>query len=238
MQAIILAGGAGSRLRPFTTVIPKPLMPLGNRAIIGIILQQLQRASVTDIVISLGHLGELIEAYVSRMVLPGTTLSYVREKTPLGTAGPLSLVENLDDHFLVMNGDVLTDIDFQGIYRSHIDNNDDITVAAFARSITIDLGVLAIDKDARISDYIEKPSYSYLASTGIYVIRKTAVADLPRGVRIDLPQLVLRSLKARKAVRAYRFEGFWMDIGRPDDYQYAQDNLISVLSRLGLQESP
>lgn len=234
MQAIVLAGGKGTRLRPYSAVIPKPLMPLGSHAVIEIVLHQLQRAGFSEVIISLGHLGELIEAYVSRIELPRMKISYVREKAPLGTAGPLSLVDKLDERFLVMNGDILTDLNFEEMYRLSSDRKDDITVAVFPRKLTIHLGVLQLGDDDSVLNYTEKPEYPYLASMGVYMMRRCIVSDLPRGVRKDLPEFVLESLRNKLAVRAYRFNGFWLDIGRIDDYQEAQDSLSGIMGKLGL----
>ena len=236
MQAIILAGGMGTRLRPYTTVIPKPLMPLGNHAVIELVLHQLKRAGFSRVIISLGYLGQLIQAYISSISLPGLEISYIWEKTPLGTAGPLSLIENLDEQFLVMNGDVLTDLDFNEMFQSSKNREDDITVAVYPRKVMINLGVLKLGEDQRILDYIEKPEYPYLASMGIYVIRKSAVQGLPRGEKKDLPDFVLEAIENNQAVRAFQFDGFWLDIGRIDDYQEAQDNLPDIQEKLGLQD--
>jgi len=236
MQAVILAGGEGTRLKPYTTVIPKPLMPLGNHAILEIILKQLKEAGIKDVIVTLGYLGELIEAYLKTHDFFGMNLSLSYEKSPLGTAGPLTLIDNLEPDFLVMNGDILCNLDFGEMFEQHRTRENDITVAAYTKKVLIDLGVIETDQEKKVIDYIEKPTYSFLVSMGLYVIKKKAIEKLPKGQRLDLPELVLKAVSQKLKVRSYGFDGLWLDIGRMDDYSEAQEKLPEILRELSLSE--
>jgi NDP-sugar pyrophosphorylase family protein len=189
MKAVILAGGRGTRLAPYTTILPKPLMPIGDKPILDIILRQLRHHGFTDITLAVGYLSELLMAYFGAGERFGVEITYSREDKPLGTAGPLSLVSGLSDCFLVMNGDVLTGIDYSDMLARHRASGAIGTVAVCPRSVRIDLGVVQFDDRRRLTDYIEKPIHHYQASMGIYVLEPRVLDFIPRNVRFDLPDL-------------------------------------------------
>ena len=224
MRGVILAGGRGTRLRPFTASFPKPLVPIGDTPVVEVLIQSLLRAGISDITLTLGHLAELIQAYFAHRghALHGAQLRYVVEDEPTGTAGSLASVDGLDETFLVMNGDLLTNLDFRELVRFHRDQNALLTIATQRRRVKIDLGVLQYDEASRITGYFEKPEHSYDVSMGVYVYEPEALRYIERGKYLDFPDLVLRLLADRQRVCAYATECLWLDIGRPDDYARAQ----------------
>jgi len=223
MHAIILAGGEGTRLRPYTTILPKPLMPLGNYPILEIILKQLKKAGVKRITLAVGYLAELLEAYFGDGKKWGIKIAYSREDTPLGTAGPIALVENLNDTFIVMNGDILTNIDYSDLIRFHLSNNAMATIAVCDKIVKIQLGVLKINSDDNIKDYIEKPQYAYKVSMGVYAFNSSVIKYIDEGVPLDFPDLIKCLIKNNEQVLGYRHGGYWRDIGNQEDYQLALD---------------
>jgi NDP-sugar pyrophosphorylase family protein len=227
MKAVVLAGGKGTRLAPYTTVLPKPLMPVGDMPILEIVLRQLARSGFSDVSLAVGYLAELLMAYCGDGSKFGLKIEYSREEQPLGTAGPISLVSNLSDTFLVMNGDLLTTLDYREMVRYHRKREAIATLAAYQREVKIDLGVIETDEENRVQDYIEKPVYKYLVSTGVYVFEPEILKFIQPNTHLDLPELVLR-LKARgHPVNVYRFDGYWLDIGRHDDYEIAVQEFLT-----------
>lgn len=220
MRAVILAGGKGTRLAPYTTVFPKPLMPIGEMPILEVVLRQLARHDIKDITLAVGHLAELLQAYCGDGSKFGVKLDYSKEEQPLGTAGPISLIPNLDETFLVMNGDLLTTIDYSAMWNYHKQRGAIATLASFQRKVKIELGVVE-SADGWVKDYIEKPTYIYAVSTGIYVFEPEVRLYMERGAHLDLPELVLKLVQADQKVNVYNFEGYWLDIGRHDDYDTA-----------------
>ena len=162
MKAVILAGGRGTRLAPYTTVLPKPLMPVGERPILEIVISQLQNHGFTDIVLAVGHLAGLLEAYFGDGKRFGVDIAYSLEKKPLGTAGPLSLVEGLTERFLVMNGDVLTGIDYSDMLAHHERAGTIATVAVHPRSVKIDLGLVERDGDGLLTAVSQNKRHQHL----------------------------------------------------------------------------
>lgn len=223
MQAVILAGGKGTRLRPFTTSLPKPLVPVGEYPILEILLKRLKRQGFREVVISTGHLAELIEAYFSDGRRWGLKIRYVREDKPLSTAGALRLIKGLKSHFMVLNGDILTDLDFRTLMRHHVQTKAWATLAVIPRESRVDYGVIKTDGDGSLADYIEKPSLPYLVSMGINVFDRRAIKYILPGEALGIPDFALRLKAAKRKVACYQAKALWLDIGRPDDYQAAQD---------------
>ncbi len=221
MRAIILAGGKGTRLAPYTTVLPKPLMPVGEMPILEIVIRQLQSKGFDNITLATGYLAELLMAYCGDGSKFNTHIDYSHEEQPLGTAGPIALVPNLDDTFLVMNGDLLTTIDYHAMLKYHHERKALATIACFQRDVKIDLGVINVDADHWIADYIEKPTYHYSVSMGIYLFEPEILKYIPVNQRLDLPELVLKLMKDGVKVNVFNFDGYWLDIGRHDDYERA-----------------
>jgi NDP-sugar pyrophosphorylase family protein len=222
MQAIILAGGKGTRLRPFTTTLPKPLVPVGDRPILELVLLQLKRHGFRDIIISTGHLAELIEAYFGNGKKWGVKIRYVREDKPLSTAGPLRLIRGLAPHFLIMNGDILTDLNFRKLYDRHKKSKSLATLGVIARETIVDYGVIEIASDSTLSKYIEKPTLPYLVSMGVNIIDRRAVTKIKKGEKITLPNFILRLKAAGEKILCHKSKAQWLDIGRPEDYAAAQ----------------
>jgi NDP-mannose synthase len=222
MHAVILAGGRGTRLRPYTTTLPKPLVPIGDQyAILEIVLRQLSRRGFERATIAIGHLGSLIRAYVSDGRDWGIDVDYVTEDTPLGTMGPVvANLDNLPEHFLVMNGDILTDLDFGELLRRHIETNAPLTVGTYHREVRIDFGVLEV-ADGEIVGFREKPILGYDVSMGIYGLSRSTLAVYQVGRPLGFDELVLDLLKTSRRPAVYPFDGHWLDIGRPEDYDMA-----------------
>ena len=219
-QAIILAGGKGTRLKPFTNNIPKPLVPVGDAPILEIILRQLRAAGFIDITIAVNHLARLIQTFFRDGSELGLKIKYSLEEKVLGTAGPIRLISDLQENFLVMNGDVLTTLDYQKLQTYHLENNNDITISTFKKEVKIDLGVLEIE-EGTFNRYIEKPVYNFDVSMGIYMMNRKVVNLIPHDKTFDLPDLVMSANKTGFKIGCYNSECQWLDIGRVDDYEKA-----------------
>jgi NDP-sugar pyrophosphorylase family protein len=220
----VLAGGLGTRLQPYTTVLPKPLMPVGDRPVLDIVVRQLRSHGFGRVTIATGHLAELIEAFFVDGSRHGIPIDYFREDRPLGTVGSLALIEGLDDDFLVMNGDVLTDMDYTALLAGHRESGATATVAVTGRTIEIDLGVLEFSDNGRpdrITALVEKPHLEYHASMGVYCFSPSVLAFIEPGQPLDFPDLVQRLIDAGEFVRGAHSDCYWMDIGRHDDYEQA-----------------
>lgn len=225
-RAVVLAGGRGTRLRPFSVTFPKPLVPIGDMPILELLLRQLDRQGVRDVTLTLGHLAQLIEAFLSqhlRTALPQMRIETITEPNPTGTAGSLSLVPDLTETFLAMNGDLLTNLDFRALVAHHRASGAELTIASHTKRVQIDLGVLELDAQGRLVDYLEKPETEHRVSMGVYVYEPSVLTLIPREGHFDFPELVLRMLAAGRPVSVYPFDGLWLDIGRPDDYALAQE---------------
>lgn len=220
MQAVILAGGKGSRLKPFTNTIPKPLVPVGDKAILEIVLLQLKRAGVTRVVLAVNHLSHLIRAFFGNGEQLGLEISYSEETEPLGTAGPLRLIEDLDENFLVMNGDLLTTMDFSDLYQTHVSENRIATIGTYRKELKIDLGVLKSEGGV-LTDYIEKPTEYFDVSMGIYAFNRSVIERIPEAGKFDLPDLVMNIKSGGEDVHCYSGDYYWLDIGRVEDYEEA-----------------
>jgi NDP-sugar pyrophosphorylase family protein len=223
LKTVILAGGKGTRLRPLTAVFPKPLVPLGNRPVIEILLRRLAASGLTDVTICTGYLGELIQAVCGDGSKFGLKVHYVSEERPLSTAGPLALVPDLTDPFVVVNGDLLTTLDFRAMLDFHRKQQADLTVAVFPREVKIEFGVIEFDDKKEFSGYREKPSYHFEVSMGVNIIGLKALQYIVKGEPLDMPDLVLKVHSNGGIVKCYRQACEWLDIGRMDDYARAQD---------------
>ena len=231
MRAVILAGGKGTRLAPYTVAFPKPLMPVGELPILEIVVRQLRHYGFRRITMAVGHLAELIQTFFGDGSKFGLQIDYSREDRPLGTAGPLHLIPDLDETFLVMNGDLLTDLNYGELMRWHDEQRNDATIGVYEKKVAIDLGVLERDGDNRIVDYKEKPTLTYEVSMGVYVFSKSILQYVPKG-HFDFPELVLELIRRGRPIRGYRFQGLWLDIGRAEDYAKAVETFESERARL------
>lgn len=235
MRAIILAGGKGTRLAPYTSVFPKPLVPIGDMPILQVIIHQLRHYGFTHITLTVGHLATLLQAFFRDGGQYGVRIDYVIEDEPLGTAGPLVFVPDLKEAFLVMNGDVLTTLNYTELVQYHKRMGAMATVAMHRRQVKIDLGVIQLDGDNRVKGYIEKPLYDYNVSMGIYVFAPRVLSYIPSGEYFDFPDLVQRLLESGETILGYPYEGYWLDIGRPDDYEQAVQDFEKMRSRFLLE---
>jgi NDP-sugar pyrophosphorylase family protein len=221
MKVVVLAGGKGTRLAPYTKILPKPLMPVGDMPILEILLRQIERFGIDEAILTVGHLGELLCAFFQDGKRFGLKVRYSYEDRPLGTAGPLSLIKGLDDTFLVTNGDVLTTLDFQALVEYHRNHAAIATIASHVRHVHIDYGVILTNSDHEITGYIEKPTNDFLVSMGVYVFEPDVLPYIAYNQYLDFPDLVLKLIKAGELVVSYPYEGYWMDLGRVDDYEQA-----------------
>lgn len=246
MKAVVLAGGKGTRLAPYTHILPKPLMPIGDMPILEVLLRQMKHAGIQEVILTVGHLFHLLESYFQDGSRWGLKISYSHESSPLGTAGPLSLIDGLDDTFLVTNGDVLTTLNMRDLISYHHNQGALATIASHRRQVRIDLGVIERAANCRangnagkveeclygehcqfwqggceVVGYKEKPTIDYLVSMGVYVFEPRVLDYIPKGQYLDFPDLVLKLIDAGERVIALPFDGYWMDLGRRDDYEQA-----------------
>ncbi len=225
-KAVILAGGKGSRLGPYTTVLPKPLLPIGDRAILDVVVRQLEDNGFHDLTFAVGYLAHLIRAVFGDGSELGVSIDYHHEAEPLGTAGALATIDGLsDDTFLFMNGDVLTTIDYGELFDLHKESGNVLTIASHRRVVQTDYGVIHVDGKAgetrRVTAYEEKPEIPYVVSMGVYVAEPEILDYIPKDQHFDMPEVVVALIEAGQPVGSYLFEGFWLDIGRHDDYERA-----------------
>ncbi|HKB19650.1 MAG TPA: sugar phosphate nucleotidyltransferase [Gaiellaceae bacterium] len=221
IKAVVLAGGRGTRLAPYTSILPKPLMPIGDKSILEVVVGQLEDAGIVDIQFSVGYLAHLIEAVFDTRQDSRVNITYVREHDALGTAGPLRLVGGLDSTFIVMNGDVLTTLDYRELVNYHREQGNCLTIATHNRSITIDYGMIHLDDTSRVREYEEKPTIASPVSMGIYVMEPSVLEHIPQQGHFDFPDLVQALLAAGAPVGAFLHDGLWFDIGRQEDYERA-----------------
>jgi NDP-sugar pyrophosphorylase family protein len=227
VNVVILAGGMGTRLAPYTSILPKPLMPIGDRSILEIVINQLAAQRFRNVTLCVGHLSHLIRSVLDHRLDEDIALRYVQEEKALGTAGPLRLIEGLDQTLVVMNGDVLTTLDVRALVQRHRQSGNALTIATCKRTTTMDYGVLYLDGPSRHPDvqrvlaYDEKPELASIVSMGIYVLEPSAINYVPEGEYFDFPDLVQALLRAGEPVGSYLYDGLWFDIGRREDYELA-----------------
>lgn len=220
-RAIILAGGKGTRLRPYTVVLPKPLMPIGDYPILEVIIRQLVYCGFTHITMAVNHQAELIQAFFGDGSKWGIKIDYSLEDKPLSTMAPLKLIKDLPENFLVMNGDILTDLDFGTFYKNHTSNKNVFTVCSYQREIKSEFGVLEVNDQHVLTGFKEKPITYYDVSMGIYMVSKNAVDYIPENTFYGFDHLMLDLINDNNNAKVEKFSGYWLDIGRPDDYMQA-----------------
>ena len=226
MKAVILAGGKGTRLKPYTTVIPKPLVPVGETAILEILINQLKKFGIEEIDICLGHFAEIIMAFLGDGSKFGIKINYSVEPTPLGTVAPIKLLKNLPENFLVMNGDLLTDLNFKELYDTHLKNDSLLTVSTYQRNTKIDFGVIETENNSeKVTGFKEKPEYNFEVSMGVYVMNRKILDFVPDNQPFGFDDLMISLLQKKQNISIYRFDGYWLDIGRPDDYEKANSDI-------------
>jgi NDP-sugar pyrophosphorylase family protein len=235
-RAVILAGGKGSRLSPYTSVIPKPLLPVGDHAILEIVVRQLRAYGFDELTFATGYLAHLIQAVFDDGARHGVSIEYHHEEEPLGTAGALGTMERFPEPFLMMNGDVLTSLDYRRLYNAHVASGNALTIASHRRIVSTDYGVLHLDgargETNRVVGYEEKPEIPYVVSMGVYVVSPVTYDFITPGAYLDVPDLVVRLMEAGETVGSYIYDGYWLDIGRHEDYQQATDDFERLGPRL------
>ncbi|MFH2040854.1 MAG: sugar phosphate nucleotidyltransferase [Chloroflexota bacterium] len=236
MKAVVLAGGKGTRLAPYTQILPKPLMPIGDKPILALLLRQMQRVGIEEVILTVGHMADLLESYFGNGSKFGIRLTYSREIVPLGTAGPLSLLSGLDETFMVTNGDVLTTLNFIDLIDWHKEHSAAATIAMHERKVHIDFGVIETNGDHTIKGYIEKPSIDYSVSMGVYIFEPRVLPFIAYNQYLDFPDLVLKLIAAGETVVGFPFSGYWQDLGRPDDYTQATQEFYRMHSQFYPEE--
>jgi NDP-sugar pyrophosphorylase family protein len=234
-EAVVLAGGKGTRLSPFTYVLPKPLLPLGESPILDLVLTQLAREGCRKVTLAVGYLGHLIELYCGDGERWGLQVDYFREITPLGTMGALAHVPIPDEPFVVMNGDVLTDMAFRDLLDAHGKADAELTIGSFRRVERDELGIIESNGDGRVIGYREKPEHEYLVSMGIYALDPSVISAIPTEGRMDLPDLVHALVKSDRKVHTHVHSAFWLDLGRLDDFTRANEEADTIFERLGIR---
>lgn len=220
-RAVVLAGGKGTRLRPYTVVLPKPLMPIGDYPILEVIIRQLQQKGFGHVTLAVNHQADLIQSFFQHGEKWNLQIDYSLETRALSTIAPLKLIPGLPEHFLLMNGDVLTDLDFDALLQQHISEDRLFTIAASRRSQTADYGVLYADQNNVLTRFAEKPSTEYLVSMGVYAVSRSVLDEVPPDTKYGFDDLMLALLAKEKKVHIHPHPGYWLDIGRPDDYMKA-----------------
>lgn len=232
-QAVIIAGGKGIRLRPYTTLIPKPLVPIGeDHSILEIVMRQLAAQGFERVVLAIGHLGNLIRAYVGDGSQWGLHVEYFQEASPLGTIGPtLMFLDECPEDFLVMNGDILTNINYADLLEKHVTAEAPLTIATYEREHKIEFGVLGVD-DGEITSFREKPTMTYSVSMGVYAVSRRTLRRYVPGTTLGFDTLICDLLREGEHPASYPFRGYWLDIGRPDDYDRANLEFETIKASL------
>jgi NDP-sugar pyrophosphorylase family protein len=219
-RAVILAGGLGTRLRPFTLTIPKPLVPIGSRPVLDIVVTSLAASGFAHITLAISAHTRLIRAFFGTGDEWSVRIDYSIEERPLSTMGPLKLIDDLPENFLVMNGDVLTDLDLSAFFERHVTDQRLFTIASHPRHQRIDYGVLHT-RGGELIGFEEKPSVPFEVSMGVYALNRRALSFIPDGVAFGFDDLMRTLIAKKQQVSVEMHCGYWMDIGRPDDYETA-----------------
>jgi NDP-sugar pyrophosphorylase family protein len=228
MRAVVLAGGEGARLKPYTYVLPKPLMPVGEYPVMEIIVRQLAYYGYKHITITVGYHAEIIQSFFGNGEKWNIKIDYSLEDKPLSTMGPLKLIKDLPDNFLVMNGDVLTDLNYNDLYAYHMSNRNIFTISAYQRVLKSEYGVLEINTENQLIGFQEKPVVTYDVSMGIYVVNNKILEYIPEGKIFGFDHLMRDLIKLHIPVSVKKYNGYWLDIGRPEDYTQAVEEFAAL----------
>lgn len=233
MKAIILAGGRGTRLRPHTLVLPKPLIPVGDKPVLELLIRRLRKFGFREIIITIGYMGSFIRTLCGNGDRWGINISYSEESEPLGTIGPLTLIDGrLKETFLVCNGDIITDLNIDKFVQFHKARGGIVTVATIRRKVKIRLGVFKCDGDHKIADFVEKPENEYLASMGIYLFEPEIFNYIPKGITFGFDELMRTLIAENIPVYIYIHNGYWLDIGIEEDFKRAQNEFEEHRERI------
>jgi NDP-mannose synthase len=230
-RAIILAGGLGTRLRPYTISLPKPLVPIQGKPILDIVIKQLSKSGFNRVTLAVNHQADIIQAYFKDGQKHGVMIDYSLETHPLGTMGPLKLIKDIPADFLLMNGDILTDLDFKKFFDDHCRSNNLFTISAFQRKEKVDFGVLEVESSGALKSFQEKPEMDFLCSMGIYAVSRRILEYIPDNEYYGFDQLMISLLRLQKQVRVLPHQGYWLDIGRPEDYEKANNEYEEIFER-------
>ena len=230
-RAIILAGGKGTRLKPYTISLPKPLVPIVDKPIIEIIIQQLVKNGFDHITLTTNHMSEIIKAFCGDGSKWNTRIDYSQEEMPLSTMGPLKLIQNLPENFLVMNGDVLTDLNYSDFYDHHLSNKSLFTISSFEREHISNYGVLEVGEDNTLKNFMEKPTHKFEVSMGVYMVNKEILSFIPDNIMYGFDHLMFDLLEAKRDVNVKMHSSYWLDIGRPDDYEQAEHDYDEIIKK-------
>lgn len=234
-RAVLLAGGKGTRLKPYTVTLPKPLVPVGGEMpIIEVIIRQLARGGFERLTLAVNHKASLIRAFCGDGSPWGIRIDYSLESEPLSTIGPLTLIEDLPEHFLVMNGDLLCDLDYGAFLADHTTSGSEVSVATYQRTVNSDFGVLEVDGSGQVKGFREKPIFHFDVSMGVYALSRPVIERLAKGRPYGFDHLMLDSIREGRPPRAVPFGGYWLDIGRPEDYELANEEFPALKQRLGI----
>jgi len=225
IEAVILAGGKGSRLMPLTAEIPKPLVTIGNVPIVEILLTYMRKCGIRRVHIAVNHLAHLVMSALGNGDRFDIEINYSREETALSTVGPLKLIDTLPEHFIVANGDIVTDIDFYKLYDFHIRSGCSLTVATHTRKDIIDYGVLDVREDGSVIGFKEKPTVELMVSMGAYVFSRSILDLVPADVPFGFDDLMLLLLERDIPINTFLYDGYWLDVGRLEDYDLAQKEI-------------
>lgn len=232
-RAVLLAGGKGTRLYPYTLTMPKPLVPISDdKPIIEIIIRQLVRYGFDHITITVNHMADMIRAFCDDGSKWGIKIDYSLESKPLSTMGPLRLIKDLPEDFLVMNGDVMTDLDFGAFFDEHVTQKNIFTISAYERDHKVDYGVLVPDESGYLADFQEKPTLHYHVSMGVYMMNRKCLEVIPEDTFYGFDHLMLELIARHTPARVKAFKGYWMDIGRPDDYEQARKDIADGVFKI------
>lgn len=231
MRAVVLAGGKGTRLAPYTFVFPKPMMPIGDRTILEILFSQMKRAGINHVTLAVGHLAGLMSAYFQDGARYDLDITYSYESKPLGTAGPLANISDLNETFLVTNGDILTQLNIAELFKFHREQGGICTIAMHERKVKIDLGVIELQNCCQITGYVEKPTFDYKVSMGLYVFEPRVLDFIPKDEYLDFPDLIKKLIAAGERVIGYPYDGYWQDLGNPGDYSQATRDFENMRSQ-------
>ena len=230
-RAVILAGGKGTRLRPYTVVFPKPLMPIGEFPILEVIIRQLVKHGFDHVTMAVNHQAEIIKAFFQDGAKWGIRIDYSQEDKPLSTIAPLRLIQNLPENFLVMNGDILTDLSYSDLFDEHVSKRNIFTISSHVREQKIDYGVLEVDASGYLCSFLEKPKSKYMVSMGVYVANRRIMSFIPQDQSYGFDNLMLDLIDAKQPPSVREFDGYWLDIGRPDDYMQAIEEFDQMKPR-------
>lgn len=231
-RAVILAGGKGTRLKPYTVVLPKPLMPIGDYSILEIIVKQLASQGFNHITMAVNHQAEIIKAFFQDGSKWNVKIDYSLEDKPLSTMGPLKLIPNLPENFLVMNGDILTDLNYSDFLHQHIEQKNIFTIASYVRTHKMEYGVLEANEQNKLTSFSEKPDITFNVSMGIYAASNRILDIIPNGTKYGFDDLMLKLIETGNPATLHKFSGYWLDIGRPDDYMQAIDDFDRMKTKL------